>query len=156
MVVARAAVMSPLLNHDRAAGLHIPTAAAPSTQAGNKDVARSHLQRQHAAEIERIPQRLLSLLLLLYMIVLKVVSVACFCSSGCKGSGDLPVPPAKAHRCRRLLGRRNISQQPSVLGPRQTTRGSRSHFPCVNAEKGGSRCLFPWCFVRSVSSSIWI
>lgn len=36
--------MRPLSNHESAAGRNIPTAAAPRTQAGNRDVARSHLQ----------------------------------------------------------------------------------------------------------------
>lgn len=43
MVVARAAVIKLPLNQASAAGRNIPTAAAPNTQAGNREVARSHL-----------------------------------------------------------------------------------------------------------------
>lgn len=43
MVVARAAVIKVPLNQASAAGRNIPRAAAPSTQAGNSEVARSHL-----------------------------------------------------------------------------------------------------------------
>lgn len=49
MVVASAAVMKPLLNQASAAGLMIPSAAAPKTHAGNKEVARSHLQGKQAS-----------------------------------------------------------------------------------------------------------
>lgn len=47
MVVARAAVMKLPLNQASAAGLNIPTAAAPNTHAGNREVARSHLLYQY-------------------------------------------------------------------------------------------------------------